>query len=118
MMEPQVVSLLTSWRTAGLETRAEMIERVLIPMVAIITPETGLVSGTHGEERDEGTEENRMHSYFVGYAVPGAEGGHYGCDSYARDDGCCEGFVEGEDAVEDSGCCYEHGEVINFVSLV
>jgi len=33
-----VVNLLTSWRTSGLDTRAEIMERVFRPMVAIITP--------------------------------------------------------------------------------
>jgi hypothetical protein len=59
MMEPQVVSLLTSCRTAGLETLAEMIERVLRPMIAIITP-ANVVSGGEREGGKGGELPKRM----------------------------------------------------------
>ena len=54
-----------------------------------------------------------MHGQLVGYAVPGAEGGHDGGDKEAGSNGDRERFVESENAVEDCCCCYEHGEVVH-----
>jgi len=49
--------------------------------------------------------------------MPGAEDGHYGGDEESGGHGHGERFVEGEDAMQHGGCCYEHGEVVTWFML-
>ena len=62
---------------------------------------------------DHEAEEDGVHGQLVGYAVPGAESCHDGGDEEAGSNGDRERFVEGENAVEDCCCCYEHREVVH-----
>lgn len=53
-----------------------------------------------------------MHNQFVRVAVPDHEGDHDCGDEETGDDGVAEGFVEGEDAVEDGGGGYQHRKIV------
>lgn len=75
-------------------------------------------AGFEANSGDHEAEEDGVHGYLVRYTVPGAEGGHGGRNEEAGEYCHGEGGVEGEDAVEHGGCCYEHGEVVTWGLLV
>ena len=90
----------------------------LLPNDLILHPTSNYRTGLNSNKSNHDAEEYGMHYYFIGDAVPGDEEVMNAVREIPERTGCVEGLVEGEDAVEDGGCCYEHGEVVAWVGML